>query len=145
MPLKQHGVKSKPNLEESSLSVVFLNVAEPLCLQSQSANACSAQRWDPDMLGAPWSGTSDHRWPAAMRSVSVIVKWFFCSSVSVISPQDAVTAEQDVMENYHLHRPQALECSLAGSPISLQEEREGKQKHKLRVNEVLERGKARRC
>ena len=59
-------------------------------------------------------------------------------SVGVISPQDAVAAQRDVMENYHLHRPRALESSPAGSPISLQEEREGKQKHKLRVNEVLE-------
>lgn len=64
-------------------------------------------------------------WPPLMCSVSVIIKWFLCSSVGVISPQDAVTAERDVMENYHLHRPQALECSLAGSPVSLQEEMEG--------------------
>ncbi|KAA8581931.1 hypothetical protein FQN60_008671 [Etheostoma spectabile] len=63
------------------------------------------------------------------------------SAVGVISPQDAVIAERDVMENYHLHRPRALECSPASSPISLQEEREGKQKHKLRANEVLEGGR----
>lgn len=75
-----------------------------------------------------------------MWSVSVIIKWFLCSSVGVISPQDAVTAERDVMENYHLHRPRALECSPASSPVPPQEERDGKQKHKLRVNEVLEGG-----
>lgn len=80
-----------------------------------------------------------------MCIVTVIIKWFLCSSVSVISPQDAVAAEQDVMENYHLHRPQALECSPASSPISVQEEREEKQKHKLRVNEVLEGRREGRC
>lgn len=80
------------------------------------------------ILLSPWS--QGHPvlmayWLSLMCSVSVIIKWFLCSSVGVISPQDAVTAERDVIENYHLHRPQALECSLAGSPVSLQEAMEG--------------------
>lgn len=138
--LKQRLMQNQsPKLEESFVSVVFLKVAEPLCSQSQSVNAPSPHACDPDMFGRLWSKTLT-RWPAVMRSVSVIIKRFLCSSVGAISPQDAVTAERDVMENYHLHRPRALECSLAGSPMSPQEEREGKQKHKLRVNEVLEGG-----
>lgn len=75
-------------------------------------------------------------WLSLMCPVSVIIKWFLCSSVGVISPQDAVTAERDVIENYHLHRPQALECSLAGSPVSLQEAMGGG-KQKVRVNKSL--------
>lgn len=80
------------------------------------------------ILLSPWS--QGHPvlmayWLSLMCSVSVIIKWFLCSSVGVISPQDAVTAERDVIENYHLHRPQALECSLAGSLVSLQEAMEG--------------------
>lgn len=48
------------------------------------------------------------------------------------------------MENYHLLRPRALVCYPAGSPVSsYRKEREGKQKHKLRVNEVLEGGRER--
>lgn len=46
-------------------------------------------------------------------------------------------AHGDVMENYHLHT-QAPDCSLTSSPASLQ--REGGQRHKLGVNEVLEGG-----
>lgn len=72
------------------------------------------------------------------------LRGFLRGSVGVIIPQDAVTAERDVMENYHLLRPRALECSPAGSPVSCyRKEREGKQKHKLRVNEVLEGGRER--
>lgn len=66
-----------------------------------------------------WSG---HVWDAAVQASLSGQLWCapcrsslsgsFCSSVGAISPQDAVAAERDVMENYHLHRPQALECRL---------------------------------
>ena len=79
-------------------------------------------RWRPVLLT---------HWPAVMCIVSVIIKRFLCSSVGVISPQDAVTAERDVIENYHLHRPRALECSPAGSPISPQEEEGGETKAQI--------------
>lgn len=151
-------MQKKKRLERNCpLSAEFLRVAEPCLLCSHSTdqlitpqlvNAPCEHAYDPDIYGLPvpwskaiWGNLSllTH-WLAVMCSVSVIIKWFLCSSVGVISPQDAVTAERDVMENYHLHRPRALECSPASSPIPPQEERDRKQKHKLRVNEVLEGG-----
>lgn len=142
MPLKQSLLRK---IEKASLSLDFLKVAEPRRLRARSGqrthptceHACGPDMFGalgpPSVRGCPGHPAPVTHWPAVTCSVSVIIKRFLCSPVGVISPQDEVTAEQDVMENYHLHRPRALECSPASSPISLQEEREGKQKHKLRV------------
>lgn len=99
-PLKQAGVKSKPHLAES-FPLCSLAEGRRTSLLTDSERMLCIKMGSRHVFGAPWSGTSDHRWPAAVCSVSVILTRFFCSSVGVISPQDAVTAELDVMENYH--------------------------------------------
>lgn len=60
-----------------------------------------------------------------MCSSSIIIKQFLRSSLGVISPQDAGVAQQDVMENYNLRRPQALDGPRTSGPISLHKQRGG--------------------
>lgn len=72
--LKQRLMQNQSQkLEESFVSVVFLKVAGPLCSESRSVNAPSAHACDPDTFGTLRSKTLT-RWPAVMRSVSVVIK-----------------------------------------------------------------------
>lgn len=82
------------------------------------------------MSGAPQS-------LASCDALSTITERVRCCSVGVISPQDAVSTERDVMENYHLHT-QALDNSLTS--ISAERGR-GAHRHKLGINEILEGGR----
>lgn len=100
--------------EGSRPSLRAVTVSKRTTLHTRVIRTCLGRR-----------GPSLAHWPAVMSPMSVIIKRLLCSSVGAISPQDAVAAERDVTENYHLHRPQALECSLVSSPISLKEEMVG--------------------
>lgn len=115
---------------------------------ARSVNAiqtCLGVLWFP-----PWSESESIRAFSlidALLCLPSLSGSFAAQSVSLAHRMQSLLS-WDVMENYHLHRPRALKCPPAGSPISLQEEREGGgggQKHKLRVNEVLEGGREGRC
>lgn len=94
-----------------------MNHALITCLQI----ACVLQPKDPSFTVRNVKETQQRLGFEAVRGLWLLGH----RSVAVISPQDAATAQQDVMENHHLYRPQALECSLAG-PTNISTGSEGK-------------------
>lgn len=77
--------------------------------------------------------------PLILQPAVTFCWWSGSGSDGVVSPQDTLSTERDVRENYNLHRPQTLDRSLASSPASLQGG--GLQKHKLGIYVVLEGGR----